>query len=191
MKEVIIFIGLILSCFLLFFGNYATFAWVVIKWSSKPKVVTRKNKKVIVQEDISFKKKALSFIPVWQAAEVHKALTGKAGVIGGLSIVSLSFMVFNCIVSWFLPFNSYVLLFAHILFYIGFLISWIIYAFVTANCARLYDFNKLIILLNVICPNVFCFYIKYNIPTIMREMYKDDVFEDKQGNSNVVINQKG
>lgn len=191
MNEYVMFFGLLLIFVLLFFGNYAAFAMVAIRWSKKPKVGTKKGKRVLLQPSITTKEKVLSCIPVWQAVEVHRALTGGTGVWGVLAILSILFIGVNCIVSWFFPFNAYVLLVLHILCYIGIILAWVTYATITAKCAKLYDFKGLTIFLNIICPNVFCFYIKNNIPSIMRDMYKDKTFEDKQNTSNTIIRTKG
>lgn len=76
---------------------------------------------------------------------------------------------------------------AHILFYIGFLASWIMYGIITADCARLYDFGKLTIVLNFLLPHLFCFYIKNNVPHIMLDMRKEKTFEQS---SDTVIKSK-
>ena len=191
MKDILVFIGLIISILILFFGNYASFAWVVIRWSKKPKVGTKKGKKVLLQPSITSKERFMACIPVWQAVEVRKALHGSAGAWGPIAIVSLVFIGFNLLISWVLPINSMLLLVAHILNYIGLIMSWVTYAVITASCAKLYDFGKFTIFLNVVLPNVFCFYIKNNIPTIMRDMYKDKTFDDKQGSGNTVVKRRG
>lgn len=191
MNDYVVFFGLLLIFVVLFFGNYASFAWVAIKWSKKPKTAVKRGKKILLQPSLSTKERILSCLPVWQAVEVRKAMYGSVGAWGPIAIIAIVFMAVNCIISWFFPFNGYVLLVVHILFYIGFIMSWVTYAVITAKCALLYDFGKLTVILNIICPNVFCFYIKNNIPTIMREMYKEKTFEDKQGSSTTVIKQKG
>lgn len=188
MKDLFIFLGIFVSFLVLFFGNYATFAWVVVRWAKKPKSVNKKGKKVLVQPKCTTAEQIKCCIPVWQAVEVRKALYGTAGVFAPLSIAALAMIIFNLLVSFVFPISSLLLLIAHFLFIIGFIMSWVIYAIVTADCARMYDFGKLTILLNILCPNVFCFYIKNNVPHIMLDMRKDNTFEETTDDT--VIKQK-
>lgn len=187
MTDFLFFIGLLLIFFVLFFGNYAAFAWMILRWVKKPVKRKSKGKVIMVQPKISAGERIKCCIPVWQAVEVRKAMYGSSGVFAPIAIVALVFMVTNCIISWFIPINAMVMFVAHILFYIGFLASWIMYGIITADCARLYDFGKLTIVLNFLLPHLFCFYIKNNVPHIMLDMRKEKTFEQS---SDTVIKYK-
>lgn len=178
MKDLFMFLAIFFMFLVLFYGNYATFAWSVLRWVKKPKKVTRNGKVKLVQPKCSFNEQLRCCIPVWQAVEVRKALYGSAGVFAPLAIVSIVFVLLNLFVSFVLPINALVMLIAHILCYIGLLIAFVVYAVITADCARMYDLGKIAIVLNIILPNVFCFYIKNNIPHIMLDMRKEKTFEE-------------
>ncbi|MCM1219027.1 MAG: hypothetical protein NC548_31480 [Lachnospiraceae bacterium] len=187
MRDIIIFVGLLLSFLCLFFGNYGVFAWTVLRWVKKPIKKKSKGKIVLVQPKTTVGEKIRCCIPVWQAVEVRKALYGTGGVFTPISIVSIVLITINFVTSFLLPINGYVMLAGHICFYIGFIMAWVVYAIITADCARMYDFGKLTILLNVLLPNIFCFYIKNNIPHIMLDMRKQKTFEES---SDTVIKSK-
>ena len=178
MRDIAIFVGLMLVFLVLFFGNYAAFAWVVLRWVCKPVKKKIKGKIKLVQPKISAWEKIRCSIPIWQAVEVRRALYGYAGVFCPLGIISMVLITINFVTSFLLPINGYVMLAGHICFYIGFIMAWIVYGIVTADCAKLYDFGKLTIVLNFLVPNVFCFYIKNNIPHIMSDMRKKKTFEE-------------
>lgn len=180
MSDIIVFVGLLSIFLILFFGNYAAFAWVVMRWVKQPSKKKSKGKVVLVQPKITAGERIRACIPIWQAIEVRKAMYGSASWFAPVGIVSLVLIIINFVTSFALPINGYVMLAGHICFYIGFVMAWLVYGIVTADCARLYDFGKLTIVLNFILPNLFCFYIKNNIPHIMADMRKQKTFEQSE-----------
>lgn len=180
MSDILVFCALLGIFLALFFGNYAVFAWMVLKWVKKPIKRKVKGKTTYIQPQLTVGERIRCCIPVWQAVEVRRAMYGSAGAFAPIGIVSMVLILINFITAFILPINGYVMLAGHICFYVGFIASWIISGIVTADCARLYDFGKLTIVLNFLLPNVFCFYIKNNIPRIMADMRKQKTFEQSE-----------
>lgn len=178
MKDVLIFVGLMLSFLCLFFGNYGVFAMTVLRWTKRPIKTKSKGKIVYMQPKLTVGEKVRCCIPMWQAIEVHKALYNGMGVLGVLGIVAMIFITINFITAFILPINGLVMFVGHILFFIGFPIACVVYGIITANCARLYDFGKLTIALNFLFPHICCSHVKNNIPRIMRELRRDKTFEE-------------
>ena len=178
MSDFLYFIGMLLIFCILLWGNYGVFTSVVIKWTKKPKSGVKNGKKVLVQPNLNTQETLRSFIPGWQAVEVYKALHGSSGFLAPVVIVCCVGMFLNCLFSWFIPVPALVLVILHWWFLIGFLTMHIIYAFVTVECALLYDFGCLMLFLCAILPQVFCFYMKNNIPRIMKDLRKGDTFKE-------------
>lgn len=180
MSDILVFVGLLGIFLALFFGNYAMFALTVLKWVKKPIKRKVKGKVKLVQPPNTLGERVRCCIPVWQAVEVRRAMYGTAGAFGPIGIISIVLILVNFVTAFILPINGYVMLAGHVCFYIGFIAAWIISGIITADCARLYDFGKLTIVLNFLLPNIFCFYIKNNIPHIMADMRKQKTFEQAE-----------
>lgn len=180
MKDLLTFLAIMLAFLILFFGNYAGFAWTVVRWTKKPVKKKVKGKVKLVQPKLSMGERIRCCIPIWQMIEVRKAMYGSASFFAPLGIIAGLLIIFNFVTSFILAINSMLMFIGHICFFVGFILAWILHGIVTADCARLYDFGKLTILLNFLLPHVFCFYIKNNIPHIMSDMRKEQTFEESK-----------
>lgn len=172
--------------FVLLYGNYARFAMCMIRWTKKP--VKVRGKKGLQQPALKGKEKLLCCIPIWQVVVARKALYRRGGFIQPLCITSIAFILFNLFVSFVLPINAMVMLIGHLLMYIGIILHFFVYGFVTADAARLYSFSKMCIVLNFIVPHIACVHMINNVPHIMLDMRKSKTFEEDNGDT--VIKQK-
>ena len=174
-------IAIFLICFIMMYGNYGRFATTVIRYSKKPVKRKFKGKVILTQPKVSFTESLPGYIPIWQAVVVRRTLYGYAGFTAPLAIVSLVLIVFNLFVSFVWAINSYVLFFAHIGMWLAIILHLILYAIVTADCAKMYGFGNICILLNVLLPHVACTWMVNNIPHIMSDMRKAKTFEENDG----------
>ena len=177
MSDILLFAGLMASVLVLVYGNYATFAWTAIKYS-KPmkKVRTEKGVKMVFPK-LTVGETLASCIPFWQPVIVRKALYGAAPVWSVLSILSIILIGQNLVFSWFIPINGYVLFFAHIGFFIGAIIAFIVYGYITFDVATMYDCNWLTRILCFLFPYLFCYFVKNRIPHYMADLAKKEVFK--------------
>ena len=174
-------IGIFVLFFIMLYGNYGRFATCVIKYSKKPVKRKVKGKVVMTQPKVSLSEQIPCYIPIWQLVVVRRTLYGYSGVFAPLSIVSIILMLFNIFISFVMPINGYVMLVAHLCMYIGIVINIVLYAIVTADCAKMYGFGNLCVLLNVIIPHLACTWMINNIPHIMSDMRKEKTFEESHG----------
>lgn len=184
-QSLIYAIGIYVVFFVMIFIHYGSFAAIVLQWSRPP--IKNKNHK-LVQEPLTGSELIKCYIPLYQVIVVRKALYKSAGPFGVLSIISITGVVLNLINKFLLPINSYVMLVMNFVMIICTLLFIFVYGFVTADCARMYNFSFVIVLLNAIAPCVFCFWLKNNIPDTMRNVYKEETFSEHHGDT--VIKQK-
>lgn len=174
-------IGIFILFFIMIYGNYGRFAVCVIKYSKKPVKRKIKGKFVMIQPNISLSEKLPCYIPIWQLVVVRRALYGYSGVFAPLSILSILLIMFNLIISFIIPINGYAMFIAHLCMYLGVLLNMVLYAVVTADCAKMYGFGNLCVLLNAIVPHLACIWMINNIPHIMSDMRKEKTFEENNG----------
>lgn len=181
-------VGLYLMFFILIYGNYGVFAVTVCKWSKKPIIKRKNGKEIYVARDISTADKVKCFIPLLQAVKVKEALYGKKGFFAPLSIVSAVLIILRLLNAFFISVNSYFMFFTIIGLYIGIILHLLIYAIITADCAKMYNFSWLTIILNFLFPYWACWYLKNNVPNKMRALFKEETFSEHK--SDTIIKSK-
>ena len=174
-------IGIYLVGFGALFWNYGMFASVVVRWSKKPKVKPGTSK--IKQPPLTAKETILSYIPGYQACLVRKSLYRKSGVLGVLMIISIVGMLLNLLNKFVLPINGYVMFFMNIFMFACLLLFYLTYAIITADCAHMYGFGWFTIILCFLLPHLFCWYLKNNIPSKMRQLHKEEIFREHHGDT--------
>lgn len=162
--------------FILIYGNYARFAWVIMRWTKKPRKL--KNKKELVQPKLTSKERLLGCIPFYQACIVRKCLYRRSGVFNVMAIISFAFIAIRLINTFLLPINSYVMFATIIMMYIGILLHILLYGIVTADCARLYNYGTFCIILCFLFPHLACIHLINNIPHAMIDMRRSQTFEE-------------
>lgn len=165
--------------------HYGIFVATLCKWSQKPRV-SKKGK--LVYPEIEVSDKVQCFVPLWQVTMVQKALYRKCSISRILTIVVYVIIALRAINVFLLPISGEVLIVTTFALYFALVIWILMYAFITANCSRMFSFGFLVTLLNFLMPYVFCFYLKTNIPKIMMEMRKEDTFKD--GSDTLIIKRK-
>lgn len=170
--------------FIMLFGNYGSFTRVTLRWTKKPKKVGNK----LVQPKLSVGETIKCYIPMYQVYAVRKALYKRATVTMVLMIVSSVFIIANLLNKFVYAINSYVMFYCSIAMFIGVILLYFTYAFVTADCAKMYGFSWFTILLCFLFPHLFCWYLTNNIPRHMKQVYKEEVFNERNGGT--VIRQK-
>lgn len=181
MGEFIYAVAAFVLFFALIYGNYGKLVCTIMKYSKKPVKKRVKGKMVMTYESLTFKESIKGYIPIWQAVVMRKTLYGYAGFTAPMAIVSIVCIVFNLIVSYVLPINPLVMLIAHLCMYLGIIVNVIMYAIVTVDCANMYGFGKICMLLNALVPHLACTWMINNIPHIMADMHKDKTFEENHG----------
>lgn len=176
---------LYIGSFVLIFYNYGTFAATVLRWSKPP--VKNKNKK-LTQPKLDGSELVKCYIPIYQVSVVREALYHTSGPLPALSIISLVGITANLINKFLLPINSYVMLVCSIVMIISLILTFIIYAFVTVDCARMYSFSFTTLVLCTIAPCIFCYYVKTKIPAKMMKIHKEETFDEHHGDT--VIKQR-
>lgn len=174
-------IGIFVAFFVMLYGSYARFAWTVTRWSKKP--LRSKKTHKLKQPKLSKKEILLGCIPFYQACTVWKALYRKTGWTLPVAILSALLIVTRLINTFLLPINSTVMFVTIWMFYIGFLLQFILYGFVTAYCARLYNFSMLYAFLCFLFPHLACIHMVNNIPHIMIDMRKEEALEENKNDT--------
>lgn len=174
-------VGCFLCFFLCIFGNYGAFACTTVRWAKPP--IRVKNSKKIKQPPISTKERILCYVPLAQACMVRKALYKKSTAFNVLAIISGVLMGFNLFNKFIWAINSYVMFFASIGMYIGLILYIIVYGVITADCARIYGFSWLTVILCFIAPQLACWYLNNNIPSKMRAIHKEETFHEHTGDT--------
>lgn len=180
--------GLIIIFFLMLYGNYGAFACMVKKWSRKPIKKKVHDKYVLVTPELTLSEKLGCFVPLYQSIIVRESLYYGAGPFGIMSIVSAVLIILRLLNVFVLTINSYVMFFTAIGMWIGFALHLLVYSIITADCAKMYGFSMLTVILCFLFPYWACWYIKNNVPTKMRDMYKEETFSEHK--SDTVIKQK-
>lgn len=171
-------IGIFLVFFLMIYGSYARLAWTVMRWVKKP----RKSKKThkLVQPKNTSHELIVGCIPFYQACLVHKALYRTYSWTLPVAIVSAVCIFIRLINVLFLPINALVMVITVYMMWFGIILHIILYGVVTANCARLYDFSTVRIVLCLIFPHLACVGLVNNIPHKMIDMRKKETFEENK-----------
>lgn len=178
---VLIYIGAILGMFL----NYGSFAATVVKWSKKP--VRLKSGKY-TQPQLTQSELVRCYIPIVQVCSIRKALYYKDVPFFGISVVALVGIIINLLNKFLIPINSYVMLVTSYIMIVSLLVTFIVYAIVTVDCARMYDVPFSTLLLLVIAPCVFCTFVKPRVSNKMREIHKEEIFNGTD--ENITIKQR-
>lgn len=163
------------------FWNYGTFTATIVKWS-RPPIKSAKNKK-ITQPPLSISEKLKCYIPGYQAVLVRKSLYKKSGIFGPLMIIAVAGIVLNLINKFLLGISPMVMLVMSIIMYICTVLFIALYGIITADCAKMYGFSVLTIILCFLIPYLWCWYLHNNVPNIMRKMYKEDTFHEHTGDT--------
>lgn len=179
-------IGIYLLFFVLIFANYGQFASTVLRWSKKP-VVDKKNGK-LKQPPLTFEEKLPCYVPFLQACIVRKSLYRTSGVFKIIMIISAIGIGGNLFNKFVFAINSYVMFAFNIIMIFSVLLFWVGYGLITADCAKMFGFSWLTIILCFIAPWLFCWYLNNNIADKMRALHKEATFDEHNGNT--VIKQR-
>jgi len=174
-------IGIYLFFFLLIFSNYGQFATSVARWSLKP--IVDKNKKKYVQPKLPFKEVLKCYIPFYQVCVVRKSLYRTSGIFKVLCWISALGILGNLFNKFIYAGNSYIMFIFNIIMFISVLLFWLSYGIVTADCAKMFGFSVLTIMLCFIAPWLFCWYLNNNIADKMRALHKEATFDEHNGNT--------
>ena len=181
-----------ISIFILFFAllvyNYGNFAMVVCKWSKKPRFVKRKGKKVVLPGNLTPNEAIKCYIPFYQAAVVRRALYKSYGPFLVTSIIAAVTIILRILMTFFIGGTALLQLISIYLFLAGIVLTILTYGFITADCAKMYGFSFFTIILNFIAPCVFCFWLQNNIADAMRNLHKEETFNEH--NDDTVIKQR-
>lgn len=181
-----------IAIFVLFFAlitwHYGNYAQTVMKWSKKPRYVKRKGKTVMLPGKLDTSEIMQCYIPVWQSIMVRKSLYRTAGVFAPISMVGLFLVVLRLIIAFFLSVPPLVHVITIYGVIIGFVIIMLTYGIITADCAKMYGFSNFYIVMCFLLPCLVCNHMTNNIATVMRNMHKEETFNEH--NSDTVIKQK-
>lgn len=173
-----------LAIFILFFAllfyNYGNFAVVVCKWSKKPRFVKRKGKKVVLPGKLSASEYVKCYIPVYQAAVVREALYRSTGPFSIMGIIGLVLVIIRILFITVIPAPPILQLISIFGLLLGLLLIILTYGIVTADCAKMYSFSVPVIILNFLAPCLFCFWMQNNIADVMRQMHREDTFNEHE-----------
>lgn len=180
-------IGIYVICLGLIFSNYGSFAVTVVRWAKKP--IVAKNSMKIKQPPISFGEVIKCYIPIYQACLVRKTLYHHSSIAFNIiGIASAVGIVGNLINKFVFSINSYVMLAFNVIMLLALLLFYVLYAIITADCAHMYGFSWLCIILCFLIPHIACWYLRNNIPRKMRALHKEEIFHEHSGDT--VIRQK-
>ena len=179
--------GIYVACFSLMFINYGSFAVTVVRWAKDP--IVKKGTTKIMQPPMGICETLKCYIPMYQTCIVRKTLYGRIGVpLGIMSVFSIVGIVANLFNKFVWAIKSYVMLVCNIVMLIALLLFYLTYAIITADCAHLYGFSWMCIVMCFLLPHVSCWYLHNNIPRKMRAVHKEAIFNGR--GSNTVIKQQ-
>lgn len=176
-------IGIFILFFILCFGNYAQFAWTVMRWTKKPK--REKGSGKLIQPKLTMKERLIGCIPIYQAALVRKALYKRAPISTVMAIIAMVLIVIRLVNTFLITINSYVMFATVIGIFIALIIMFFLYGLITADCAKMYNMSWFTILLCFLFPMVFCYRLTNNIPHKMLDLRKAKTFEENHGNTHI------
>lgn len=171
-------IGIFVVFFIMLYGSYARFAWTVMRWVKKPRRSKKTHK--LVQPKLSSGDMIKGCIPFYQACLVHKALYRTYSWTLPVAVVSALFIIIRLVNVFFLPINALVMVITVYMMWIGIIMHIVLYGVVTANCARLYDFSTLRMVMCFIFPHLACIGLVNNIPHKMIDIRKKETFEENK-----------
>ncbi len=175
-------VGVYVLCLALMFINYGSFTVTVVRWAKDP--IVKKGTMKIMQPPMSKSETLKCYIPVYQACLVRKTLYRHIGVVFTvMAIFSSAGIVGNLFNKFVWAINSYVMFAFNIIMLLSLLLFCLLYGIITADCAHLYGFSWLVIILCFIMPHVFCWYLHNNIPSKMRALHKENIFHEHRGNT--------
>lgn len=181
-------IGIFICFFALLVYNYGNFAVVAVKWAKKPRFVKRKGKRVVLPGKISAGEAIRCYIPIFQAAAVRNALYKSYGPFAVMSIISVVTIVLRLLMTFVIGGTPLLQLISIFAFYIGLILMFLTYGIITADCAKMYGFSIPCVILQFLFPCVACFWLQNNIATVMREMHKEETFDEH--NADTVVKQR-
>lgn len=174
-------VGLYIMFFILIFANYGSFARTIVRWSKKPKV-NRKTRK-IKQPSLTVGETVMCYVPFVQCVCVRKALYHRAPIVTVLACISGGLIVIRLVNTFLLPINSYVMFFTSVGILVGVFVMLLLYGFITADCAKMYGYSWLFIILSFLLPMILCWWIAATVPYKMRSMYEEEVFSENRGDT--------
>lgn len=180
-------VGIYVVCLALMFINYGSFASTVVRWSKEP--VIKKGTMKISQPTMSFKESLKCYAPAYQVYIVRKTLYNRVSIPMAVIIYSSVIGIILNIVNKFLfTINSYVMFAFNIVMLVSILLFYVSYAVVTADCAHMYGFGWLCVVLCFLFPHISCWYLHNNIPRKMRALHHERIFHEHS--KDTVIRQK-
>ena len=163
------------------FFNYGNFAKTVVCWS-KPPVRSRKNNKLI-QPKCSTEELIMCYIPIFQVCTVRKALYRKCTGCTVVATITSIGIVINLINKFIFAINPLVMLICNVIMLVCTLMVALLYGFVTADCARMYDVGWLGCILHFLFSVLSCWFLRNQIPDKMRALHKEDTFSEHAGDT--------
>lgn len=174
-------IGIYVIFFVVVTINYGAFAVTAVRWTKRPDMSLHKKK--IPQPSMTIREMFLCYIPVYQVLKVYWTIkASRFYFVEGITIFAVAGVIVNMFNKFIFAINSYVMLFCNIWMIISVLIIILLYAFVTAKSAYLYNFSWVTIILCFFASFLWCWYLKNNIPDVMRDAYKEEVFSEHTTN---------
>lgn len=173
-------VGIILVFLGLLFWNYGGFTVTVVRWC---KPLNVKKGKPIKRPTLSGGEIAKCYIPLYQACAVHKALHGSYGWTLPVCIISSACIIIRLLNAFLIPINSYVMLVTTFMMWIGLILYMLLYSIVTFNTARMYEFGTVYSVLVLLLPQVLCNKMSNNIADKMRDMHKEEIFDEHNGDT--------
>lgn len=179
-------IGIYVVFLLVIFWNYGQFTKTIVRWSRKPIKVKNSNK--LKQPPLTIGEALKCYIPYYQACLVRKSLYRTAGIFPIIAIISAVGIILNIVNKFVYAINGYVMFIMSIVMIVCTILFWLLYAIITADCAKMYGFSWFVIIMCFVFPHLACTYLHNNVPTKMRAIHKEEVFSEHNGNT--VIKQR-
>lgn len=179
-------IGIYVVFFAAIFWHYGQLTATVVRWSKPP--VRKKGSNVITQPKLTLGEKVKCYIPMYQACLVRKSLYRSSGVFGVLAIIASAGILGNLFNKFVFAINSYVMFAFNIIMFVSVLLFWLVYAIITADCAKMFGFSWMTIVLCFVAPWLACWYLTNNVPTKMKAIHKEATFSEDNGHT--VIKQR-
>lgn len=173
--------GIYLIFFAVIVINYGAYAVTVVRWTKRPNMSSKSRK--IPQPEMSLREKIPCYIPVYQVLKVYWTIkTSRFYFVEGVAAFACVGIVVNLINKFLFSINSYVMFACNIWMLVSVLIIMLLYGIITAVDAHVYDFSTLNVVLCFLFSVLWCWYLRCNIPNIMREAYKEEVFSEHTTN---------
>lgn len=174
-------IGIIIIGFGAMFWNYGIFAVTTVRWSHKP-IVDKVTKRMKAPK-LAAKEAILCYIPGVQLVMVCKALYKKTTIMLPIQIIAWAGVVLNILHKYLFPINWQVMFIFNIIMWLCTLTIYLSYSVITVKCAYMYGFSWFSMLLCFVFPFLWCWWLHNNVPTKMRQLYKEDTFSEHHGDT--------